>query len=316
MPFNSEEMQKQIRKALEKSKLSEEEVEKVLKDVSKALDKAKASMPKMDMLQPGQFQFPQGAGAFHVGPGGMGGFGDGKALAMHLAHAGGGRLGVSVDSPGPVLVEQLDLPKGRGVVIVGVAKDSAAEKAGLKANDIVLKFANKDVTAEPMAFVKIVEGTPADEEVSAVILRKGKKETIKGITLPEKKKKAEEDQAKTPVTLQGRVIARGAGGDDKPEKSDKGEKKTQRNVSVTINDGKYSAKETEGDLTITVTGKLEDGKVEVTSVVINDGGSKKTYDSLSEVPSKYRARVKKLTDNSGDSPVRFNFRKEGKDDNR
>jgi beta-lactamase regulating signal transducer with metallopeptidase domain/flagellar hook-basal body complex protein FliE len=308
MAAHKKELEKHLREALEKAKMSDEEIDRVVKDVAKAMEKAKFSMtvPKMDVTHPGQWPGMPGGAAFMPGAaqGGFGGTEPMRALTLYGAHVGGGRLGVTVDKPSAIVVEQLDLPKNTGLVLVTVGKGSAAEKAGLKSNDIVLRFADKDVPAEPMAFVKLIEGIGADDEVTAVVLRKGKKEVIKGIMLPEKKKLDDERIAKA---FTG---GRGPGGDEKSEK------KSQRSVSVTVKDGEFTAKDSEGDLVITVTGGASDGKVSINSITISEGGSKKTYSSLDEVPSKYRSRVKKLTDNSGDSPVKFNFRKEEKNDNR
>jgi len=309
MTAHKKELEKHLREALQRAKLSDEEIDRVLKDVAKAMEKAKFSMtlPQFQMMpHGGQWQFePSGAGFIpRAAHGGIAGTEPMKALTLYGAHVGGGRLGVTVDKPSAIVVEQLDLPKNAGLVLVSVGKGSAADKAGLKANDIVLRFADKDVPSEPMAFVKLIEGIGPDDEVAAVVLRKGKKEVIKGIMLPEKKKLDEERVAKA---LAG---GRGPGGEERAEK------KTQRSVSVTVKDGEFSAKDSEGDLVITVTGSASDGKVTINSITITEGGSKKTYSSLDEVPSKHRSRVKKLTDNSGDSPVKFNIRKGGTDDNR
>src|SRR5205823_433222 len=62
-----------------------------------------------------------------------------------------------------------------------------AAKAGLKANDVLLELAGKPVPSDPGAFAKWVHAIKADEEVSAVVLRKGHKEKITGINLPEAK---------------------------------------------------------------------------------------------------------------------------------
>src|SRR5207244_13124744 len=58
-------------------------------------------------------------------------------------HAGDMRLGIHVDKPSATLTDQLDLPKGQGLVIAQVVTDSAAAKAGLKANDILLEVDGK-----------------------------------------------------------------------------------------------------------------------------------------------------------------------------
>jgi S1-C subfamily serine protease len=64
---------------------------------------------------------------------------------------------------------------------------SAAAAAGLKPHDILLEFAGKPVPADGPAFVKMVQEVKPGTPVEATVLRKGRKETIKGLTLPEGK---------------------------------------------------------------------------------------------------------------------------------
>jgi C-terminal processing protease CtpA/Prc len=115
--------------------------------------------------------------------------GDGNRLVVRR---GGGRLGVQVQKPGSVLADQLDLPKDQGLVIEQVVVDSAAAKAGLKAHDVLLEFNGKPVPNDPAKFIKMVEEVKANAPVDAVVLRKGKKETIKGTSLAETKARQEE----------------------------------------------------------------------------------------------------------------------------
>jgi beta-lactamase regulating signal transducer with metallopeptidase domain len=97
-----------------------------------------------------------------------------------------GRLGVRIQKPDDTLVSQLDLPRGEGLVITNVQKDSAAAKAGLKIHDILLEFNGKPVANDLAKFVRFVNDIKAETAVDAMVLRKGKKETVKGITLPER----------------------------------------------------------------------------------------------------------------------------------
>src|SRR5205823_9171863 len=97
------------------------------------------------------------------------------------------RLGVMVHSPSEALVDQLDLPKGQGLVIGQVIPDTPAAKAGLKPNDILLELNGKAVPNNQGDFVRQVQEIKADAKVDIVVLRKGKKETIKDVTLPEDK---------------------------------------------------------------------------------------------------------------------------------
>jgi hypothetical protein len=98
-----------------------------------------------------------------------------------------GRLGVRVHPPTSELVDQLDLPKDQGLVIAQITPDSPAAKGGLKTNDILLEFNGKPVPNNINEFVRSVHEIKGEAKVDAVVLRKGKKETIKALTLPEEK---------------------------------------------------------------------------------------------------------------------------------
>ena len=94
------------------------------------------------------------------------------------------RLGVSLEKPSAVLAEQLDLKPEAGIVIVDVLRGTPAEKAGLKKNDILLQWAGKDLPADVEAFQAMIAAAKPGDRFEAVVLRKGKKETVKGIELP------------------------------------------------------------------------------------------------------------------------------------
>ena len=98
------------------------------------------------------------------------------------------RLGVSLEKPSDVLAEQLDLKPEAGIVIVAVLRGTAAEKAGLKKNDILLQWAGKDLPADIGAFQAMIAAAKSSEKFDAVVLRKGKKEIVKGIELPESRR--------------------------------------------------------------------------------------------------------------------------------
>lgn len=96
-----------------------------------------------------------------------------------------GRLGIMVAKPGDTLVDQLGLTKGKGLVIQDVRPDSAADKAGLKTHDVIVEFNGKPVPDEVPDFVRLVDEVKSNTPVDAVVVRKGKQETVKGITLPD-----------------------------------------------------------------------------------------------------------------------------------
>ncbi len=113
------------------------------------------------------------------------------------AMPGGGRLGVRIAPPSPVLADQLSLPRSQGLVIEAVTPDSPAGKAGLKPHDILLSFNGKPVSSNPLEFAEQIRDAKADTPVEVVVVRKGKQETVKGLTLPEMK-------SEQPKTRRGR----------------------------------------------------------------------------------------------------------------
>lgn len=88
-----------------------------------------------------------------------------------------GFLGVDIQDLTPELAEYFQLKDTKGVLIPEVHENSAAEKAGLKPNDIIVEFNGKPVDSnkELQNCVAMLEpGT----SVTIVVLRDGKKETL------------------------------------------------------------------------------------------------------------------------------------------
>jgi len=265
----------------------------VLKQLREEMKRTHAEMRKaMEMAR--QFQGGQFPGVLPQGglPGGM--------VMPRLGQLGQldrqertheGRLGARLDKPSDTLAEQLDLPQGQGLVVDEVRAESAAGKAGLKAHDILLEVNGKVVPSNIGEFVKQVGEIKANTAVDVVVLRKGKKETIKGLTLPEAK--VEKPAARPgfgfqfpfenafPGNVQGRIQGFGAGG--KPIV-----------IQTTRNGDEFTSTKKEGDLSIVVNGKVEDGKAVPTSIEIDAGNGAKKYESLEKVPEEHREAVKNL----------------------
>lgn len=159
---NIEEILKNLPRNLDPEKVEQirKEMEKMRDEMRKAMEDVRRQIPP-DL--PGRFQ-----GRFGIG--------------FRGANA---RLGVILDRPGPALADQLDLPQGQGVVVQQVMPDSAAAKAGLKPHDILLEIAGKPVPSDAAEFSRLLRELKPGTPVDAVVKRKGKQETIKGLTLPE-----------------------------------------------------------------------------------------------------------------------------------
>src|SRR5262249_30277556 len=82
-------------------------------------------------------------------------------------------------------VDQLNLPADQGLVLHHILLDSAAAKAGLKNNDILLELGGAKVPNNLDDFAKLVNSFKSSEAIDAVVLRKGKREIVKGLILPD-----------------------------------------------------------------------------------------------------------------------------------
>ncbi len=67
-----------------------------------------------------------------------------------------------------------------GVKITGVRPDSPAERAGVRAGDVIVKFAGVEVkTLEDLTFV--LRGRRPGDEVPVVVLRDGSEQTVRAV---------------------------------------------------------------------------------------------------------------------------------------
>jgi hypothetical protein len=252
-----------------------------LKMLKKLLEANQADLNKMmDQLKK---QFPQGF------PGGPGFPNMQLPGVMPFASIGTeNRLGAVLQQPNATLVDQLELPDQQGLVLKTVKPGSAAAKAGLKSNDILLELAGKPVPNNLSGFLKQLNDIKKDTPVDAVVLRKGKKETIKGIKLGDVPANNNPFGGFGPglpnLQIQrGMFPAVGAlpgGGINMSTSRGPG--------------GEFTTRYKEGDIAITIVGKVENGKANVASIEIREGGQAKTYKSVNEVPEEYREDIRVL----------------------
>ena len=86
-------------------------------------------------------------------------------------------LGIQIVEATQSLKEELGVNNKSGVLIVSVVPGSAAEAAGLKEYDYVMKVNDKEVT-KPKDLIKIVQKTGINEKVKLSIIRNKKEKTI------------------------------------------------------------------------------------------------------------------------------------------
>lgn len=250
-------------------------------------------------------------------------------------------LGVEVDTPDPVLSEQLDLPKGQGLLIAKVYPNTPAVKAGLKKHDILLQFNDKPVSSNPENFAKMVRATKTGIPLNAVVIRKGKKEVVKGITLKEVKKEPTRDNTSsgdfapgTPKTPNPPVPpalpqpkftgGSGFGGGGTGSGSGFGgggpgggfggsnlggfaPANSMMTSVIRIND-RFTGRHQEGSLIITVTGAVADGQAKVSEIHVQDGMTTEKYASVDKVPERYQDKVKSLVEMSEKGNVKVESR--------
>jgi hypothetical protein len=300
-PPDAEEMLKRLPPGIDPdhAKRIQEQMERSRKMMREAMERSRQQQERMlEMMRRNQNAF--GAPAF----GGPAFPGAARRLPPE------GRLGVQVSAPSPTLVDQLDLPKGQGLVVEEVVPESAAAKAGIKPHDVLLEINGKSVPDKAEELVKLLEGIAAKKPVEAVVLRKGKKETVKGLTLPERRAAAPElPENNFPFPVMPRLeVPRvdvqvpafngvnafaGAGG--------------AGNVMTTTfrSRDRFTTRHQEGSLVITVTGKVADGKSQVTEIRVQDGRESHRYESVDKVPAEYRDKVKGLVESTNRTNARI-----------
>ena len=89
-----------------------------------------------------------------------------------------GWLGVVIQDVNPEIASALDLKTPTGALISSVQEDSPAEKAGLKSEDVVIKFNGKAIK-NSRELSNLVAAAEPNQEIVLIVLRDGKEREIK-----------------------------------------------------------------------------------------------------------------------------------------
>lgn len=108
---------------------------------------------------------------------------------VEFGHTRRGWLGVRIQSVTDDIAESLGLAKAAGALVADVTKTGPAEKAGIKAGDIILVFDNKPVP-EMRHLPRIVAETDIGTSVPVIVWRDGKRVTV-SVTVGELEKAEE-----------------------------------------------------------------------------------------------------------------------------
>jgi membrane-associated protease RseP (regulator of RpoE activity) len=219
------------------------------------------------------------------------------------------RLGVRVDPPSDAMAEQLDLPKGQGLVVQEVVPDSAAAKAGIRLHDVLLEVDGKTVANRADELARMIANIKPDTAVDVVVMRKGKKETIKDVKLPEAKA--------APLSFP-------PGGAFPGGQPPAGFRQTQPGfqqqppfgiggmasvvTTMTRTQDRFTLRHQEGSLIITLTGQTADGKPKIKEISVQDGLRSEQYESVDKVPERYRDKVQNLIEMSEKGSTRIDIK--------
>jgi len=88
-----------------------------------------------------------------------------------------GYLGIRFQPLTADLAKSFGLDSEKGALISNVEKDTPAERAGLKAGDVILEYDGKPIS-EGNELPRFVAATPIDKKVRVVIFRDGKKQEV------------------------------------------------------------------------------------------------------------------------------------------
>ena len=87
-------------------------------------------------------------------------------------------LGVSTEEVSGDLRAQLPIPNGAGLIVRDVVKDSPAEKAGLRVNDVLLRL-DDQLLINTHQFQTLIGGRNEGDEIGLTLLRKGQETKVR-----------------------------------------------------------------------------------------------------------------------------------------
>ena len=117
-----------------------------------------------------------------------------------------GRIGVVIQEVTKELAESFGLPKASGALVNSVEKGGPAEKAGIEASDVILKFDGKNVTSSA-DLPRIVAQSRPGSKVTAQIWRKGASRDV-AITVGEMPEEKVAQRSGRKESKPGNVVAR------------------------------------------------------------------------------------------------------------
>jgi membrane-associated protease RseP (regulator of RpoE activity) len=100
-----------------------------------------------------------------------------KSYAFKWFPEGGSFLGVHIDDVDSETAKDLNLKEEHGAHVEKVIEDTAADKAGLKKDDVIVEWNDKQVESAAQ-LRRLVKETPVGREVRLGLIREGKDQTV------------------------------------------------------------------------------------------------------------------------------------------
>lgn len=88
-----------------------------------------------------------------------------------------GFIGVGIQEMNQKLADELDIDNTEGVFVNGLAEDGAAEKAGIKKGDVIVKVNSVSIKSVPQLQEQVGRYNPGDK-ITVLVLREGKEKAI------------------------------------------------------------------------------------------------------------------------------------------
>ena len=229
-----------------------------------------------------------------------------KNLGLRVPPRGVKWGGAALEPAGDALLDQLNLPAGKGMIVTSVDADSAAGKAGLKTHDLVIKVNDKSVAGDAKEMVKALGKNDPETPVDLVVVRKGKEQTLKGVKLPE--------VALAPTGGFGigegpafPAFPVGPGGGLKLPKIDPkiggfggfpfppgGININGMKLQLTRDKDDFNSTYEKDKLKIAIKGKMDGKTAKVDEIAITEGDSTKKYEKVKDVPEAHRETVDRI----------------------
>lgn len=221
--------------------------------------------------------------------------------------------GMTLEPAAEALLDQLDLPAGKGMIVASVETDSAAAKAGVRKNDLLLKVNAEAVPGDAKSLLKTLAG--ADAAVDIVVVRKGKEQTLKAVKLAaaEMVKRANPLFAPLGPNLLAPPLAvppfpfpkfapvnpGGGAPGVVPGIGPVGPAQMQfvvngAKISIKRDGDKVSADYVKDKLQISLRGKMDGKKAKVDEITVKDGDESKKYTKVEDVPEAHRDAVNRM----------------------